>query len=116
MAYAGQFGQHYVQVMQRLYNALEWRYNEVKDKKLLKREEEILAKLLDKILADQVGHDLPLNHLEDVLREFQKIRNASFTPAKYRNIMKLMDIEEDKTKGYKPHLYGTVLFEFQQIS
>lgn len=116
MAHAGQFGQHYVQVVQRLYNGFEWRYNEVKENKNLQREEEILAKLLDKILADQVGHDLPLNNLEEALREFQKVRHASFTPTKYRKIMALMDIEEEKTHGYKPHLYGNVLFEFQHVS
>lgn len=115
MAHAGQFGQHYVQVLQRLYHALEWRYKEVADKKGMKREAEILAKLLDHILADQVGRDLLLTNAEETLREFQKVRNDSFTPAKYRKILKLMDIQEDKTEGYTPHLYGNVLFELQYL-
>lgn len=115
MGHAGQFGQHYLQVLHRLYSALEWRYAEIKGKQGLKREEEILAKLLDQILADQVGHDLPLHHAEEALREFQHVRHDSFTPAKYRKIMKLMGIVEEKTHGYVPHLYGNVLFEFQQL-
>lgn len=116
MAQAGQFGQHYIQVIHRFYHALEWRYNEVRGKAGLQREEEILAKLLDQLLADQVGHDLLLGHAEEALREFQKVRHHSFTPAKYRAILKLMNINEDKTIGYKPNLYGNILFEAQHLA
>lgn len=115
MVHAGQFGKHYLQVTHRLYHGLEWRYNEIKGKQGLQRESEILAKLLDHILADQVGHDLPLNHIEAALREFQKIRHDSFTPAKYRKIMELMGVNEEKTHGYMPHLYGNVVFDIQQL-
>lgn len=116
MAHAGQFGQHYIQVIHRLYHALEWRYSEVKEKKGLKREEEILAKLLDHILADQVGRDLLLSDVEEALHEFQKVRHDSFTPVKYCKILKLMGIGEDKIDGYAPHLYGNVLLESQHLA
>lgn len=117
MAHAGQFGTHYLQVLHRLYHAVEWRYNDVKDKEGLKRETEILAKMLDHILADQVGHDLLLADAEEVLHEFQRIRHDSFTPKKYRHILELMKIHEDKiAEGYSPHLYGTILFEAKHIA
>src|SRR5690606_2550458 len=78
MAQAGQFGIRYNQVVDRLYHALEWRYNEVKDKKGLQREAEILSKMLDLLLADQVGHDVPLHNVEEALHEFQRVRHDSF--------------------------------------
>lgn len=116
MAHAGQFGTHYLQVLHRLFHALEWRYDEVRGKDGMKREEEILAMLLDRILADQVSRDLLLANVEQALREFQRVRHDSFTPAKYRNIMRLMDVHEEKVEGYVPHLYGNILFEAQHIA
>lgn len=111
MAHAGQFGTYYGQVVDRFFHALEWRFNEIKDKKGHEREGEILAKLLDILLADQVGHDIHLHSVEQALHHFQKVRHDSFTPAKYRDIMALMGVDEDKTIGYKPHLFGAVTFE-----
>lgn len=108
MAQAGQFGIRYNQVVDRLYHAFEWRYNEIKDKKGLAREAEILSKLLDVLLADQVGHDVPLPSVEEALHEFQRVRLDSFTPKKYENILRLMGLEESETEGYRPQLYGTV--------
>lgn len=111
MAHAGQFGTYYAQVIDRFYHALEWRYNDVQGRAGHEREQEILAKLLDVILADQVGHDLHLQHLEKALHIFQKHRHDSFTPNKYKEILFLMDIDEKKTQGYAPHLFGNVTFE-----
>jgi hypothetical protein len=108
MAQAGQFGIRYDQVVERLYHALEWRYNEVKTKKGFQRETEILSRLLDMILSDQVGHDVPLHNVEEALHEFQRVRLDSFTPKKYANILSLMGLEERDTIDYRPFLYGNV--------
>lgn len=116
MAHAGQFGNHYMQVVDRLYHALEWRFNEVKESDGLKREAEIVAKLLDSLLADQVMHDLPLHNAEAALRSFQKVRHDSFTPGKYKEIMRLMAIDEEKTMGYTPHLFGHVTLETKHLT
>ena len=111
MAQAGQFGLRYTQVIDRLFHALEWRYNEVKDKKGHAREAEIISKLLDVLLADQVGHDLPLHDVEAALQSFQRVRHDSFTPTKYNDIIALMGLSETETIGYKPHLFGNVTLD-----
>lgn len=111
MAYAGQFGTYYTQVIDRFYHALEWRYNDVKDKPGLAREAEILAKLLDLLLADQISHDLHLQKIEQALMRFQRVRHDSFTPNKYHEIMELMGVEEKDTHGYAPQLFGHVQLE-----
>lgn len=111
MGHAGQFGTYYAQLIDRFYHALEWRYNDIQGRAGHEREQEILAKLLDVILADQVGHDLHLQNLEQALGIFQKNRHDSFTPNKYKQILSLLEIDEDKTKGYSPHLFGNVNFE-----
>jgi hypothetical protein len=116
MAHAGQFGAYYAQVVDRFYHALEWRYNELQGKKGHDREQEILAKLLDILLADQVGHDLPLPHVEAALQRFQKVRSTSFTPNKYKEIMELMGIEENATQGYEPKLFGNVTLEVHRTA
>jgi hypothetical protein len=113
MAHAGQFGSHYIQVVDRFYHALEWRYNDIKDNPNTAREQEILAKLLDVILADQVGHDTLLGNIEKALHLFQKSRHDSFTPNKYKEILRLMDVDEKGVEGYTPHLFGTVNFEIR---
>jgi hypothetical protein len=113
MAHIGQFGAYYSQIVDRFYHALEWRYNEVKEKSGTEREQEILAKLLDLLLADQVMHDLMLGNIEASLRAFQKIRNDSYTPNKYKEILFLMHVEEQNTVGYTPHLFGHIVFEAQ---
>lgn len=111
MTHAGQFGGYYAQLVSRFYAALEWRYNEVKDVPALVREKEIIVSLLDSLLADQVAHDVSLPHLESALRHFQKVRHDSFTPKKYTEILSLMGIEEKKTQGYVPQLYGAVTID-----
>lgn len=111
MAQIGQFGRHYGQVLDKFYHALEWRYNDLKARTGSEREVEILAKMLDILLADQVGHDLPLHALESALRHFQKVRHDSFTPKKYAEIMSLMHIEPKETEGYTPHLFGNVMLD-----
>lgn len=111
MAHAGQFGTFYAQLTERFFHALEWRYNDIQGRAGHDREQEILAKLLDIILADQVGHDMPLPNLEKALQLFQKNRHNSFTPNKYKEILSLMHVDEAKTIGYTPHLFGNVIFE-----
>lgn len=115
MAHAGQFGIRYTQVIDRFYHALEWRYNEVKDKAGHTRETEILAKLLDVLLADQVGHDIPLHDIESALAAFQKVRRDSYTPKKYADILRHMGLEEGQTTGYKPQLFGSVVFDARAV-
>jgi hypothetical protein len=114
MAQAGQFGTYYAQVVDRFFHALEWRYNEIKEKRAHDREKEILCKLLDQLLADQVGHDLPLHDVESALRLFQRIRNDSFTPNKYKDVLYLMKIDENTTQGYRAQLFGNVTLESHQ--
>ena len=111
MAYAGQFGTYYSQVIDRLYHALEWRFNDIKEKPGLAREGEILAKLLDLLLADQIGHDIHLQNIERSLQIFQRVRHDSFTPKKYAEIIQLMGIEDEDTQGYSPQLFGHIQFE-----
>ena len=111
MAHAGQFGTYYTQLVERFYAALEWRYNDVKDEPKLVREAEILGLLLDTILADQVAHDVPLNALEQAIKHFQQVRHDSFTPNKYKSILVYMGLDEDKTHGYHPQLFGNVTIE-----
>lgn len=111
MAQAGQFGEYYTQVVDRFFHALEWRYNDIQGKSGLEHEGEIVAKLLDLILADQIGHDIPLHDVETALREFQRVRHDSFTPNKYKNILRLMGVEEEETHGYVPQLFGSVTLD-----
>lgn len=111
MAQAGQFGSYYAQVVDRLFHALEWRFNDIKDKPGMAREAEILAKLLDVVLADQIVHELPLHSVEAVLKEFQKIRNDSFSPNKYKAILARMEIDVKHVEGYTPCLFGNVTLE-----
>lgn len=109
MAHAGQFGIYYTQIIDRFYHALEWRYNDVKEQG--GREADILARLLDVLLADQIGHDIHLHNVEKALREFQRVRHDSFTPNKYKEIVSLMGIDEEVAPGYQPQLFGHVQFE-----
>lgn len=113
MGQAGQFGEYYTQIVDRFFHALEWRYNDIKDAKGHEHEAEIVAKLLDLLLADQVGHDIPLHNVEAALRHFQKVRHDSFGPGKYKDIMHLMSVEEDETLGYVPQLFGSVALDFR---
>ncbi len=108
MSHAGQFGTYYTQLVERFYTALEWRYNEIKEDSGLTRETQILAMLLDSLLADQVAHHVSLSNLEGAIRQFQKIRHDSYTPKKYHEIMELMGLAEKKVEGYKPQLFGIV--------
>lgn len=116
MAHAGQFGEFYTQVVDRFYHALEWRYNVVQSKPGMEREAEILANLLDHILADQVSHDLRLADLEGALRHFQKVRHDSFSPNKYKDILSLLAIDEKNTHGYLPQLFGHVTLDVHRIA
>jgi hypothetical protein len=111
MAHAGQFGIRYTQVVDRFFHALEWRYNEIKDKSGHDREIEILSKLLDVLLADQVVHDTPLHDIESALAIFQKVRRDSYTPKKYEAILHHMGLEEGQTHGYRAQLFGSVVFD-----
>lgn len=111
MAHVGQFGTYYAQLIGRFYSAVEWRYNEIKDRKGHAREMEILAKLLDCVLADQIAHDVSLQNLEGALRHFQRVRNDSFTPKKYSEVLELMGIDEGETEGYVPQLFGIVTLD-----
>mgnify|MGYP000591350269 CR=1 FL=1 len=77
MAQVGQFGTYYAQLVGRFYTALEWHYNEIKDKKGHDREIEILSKLLDGVLADQISHDVSLQHLEGYKRNLMPQLHAS---------------------------------------
>ena len=105
----------YTQVIDRFYHALEWRYNEIKDKSAHARESEIVAKLLDVLLADQVGHDIPLHDIEAALAHFQKVRRDSYTPKKYEAILHHMGLEEGETHGYRPQLFGSVVFDARAV-
>ena len=111
MAHIGQFGAYYTQLVERFYAALELRYNDIHGRKGSDRECEILAKLLDGLLADQVSHDVSLANLESALRHFQQVRHASFVPGKYHEILELMNIDEVKTEGYTPQLFGIVTLD-----
>ena len=108
MSHAGQFGAYYTQLVERFYAALEWRYNEVKEDSGLTRETQILALMLDSLLVDQVAHDVSLQNMEHAIRHFQKVRHDTFTPKKYNEILHLMGLDEEKTQGYKPQLFGIV--------
>jgi hypothetical protein len=111
MAHIGQFGTYYMQVVDRFYHALEWRYNDVQGRSGHERESEILAKLLDMLIADQVMHDIMLGNIEAALRVFQKVRFDSYSPNKYKEVLFLLHVEENETLGYTPHLFGNIVFE-----
>lgn len=113
MGQAGQFGEYYIQIVDRFYHALEWRYNEIKDLKGHEHETEIVAKLLDLLLADQIGHDIALHNVEAALKSFQRVRHDSFTPGKYKDILHLMSVEEEDTLGYVPQLFGSVTLDLR---
>jgi hypothetical protein len=93
---------------------LEWRYNDVHGKSGHERETEILSKLLDTLLADQVVHDVDLHGLEGALRHFQRVRHDSFSPNKYREILGLLGVEEQSTLGYHPQLFGNVTLDVRR--
>lgn len=111
MGQTAQFGEYYAQVVDRFFHALEWRYNEIKGKTGQDREIEIVAKLLDLLLADQIGHDIALHDVETALRSFQRVRHDSFTPGKYKEIIQLMGVNEEETLGYVPQLFGSVTLD-----
>ena len=113
MGQAGQFGEYYTQIVDRFFHALEWRYNEIQGQKGHDHEVEIVAKLLDLLLADQIGHDIPLHDVEAALRQFQRVRNDSHTPGKYKEILQLMGVEEEDTLGYVPQLFGSVTLDIR---
>jgi len=113
MGQVGQFGEYYTQVVDRFFHALEWRYNDVKGKRGHEHELEIVGKLLDLLLADQIGHDIPLHDVEAALRHFQRVRHDSMSPGKYKDILHLMNVEEDETHGYVPQLFGHVTLDLR---
>ena len=111
MSNAGQFGSYYNSLVGRFFHALEWRLAMVKDEPKAAREAEILASLLDRLISDTVRHDISLHDMESAYRLFTKVRDNSFSPNKYRDILRHVHIEEQKTHGYVPQLYGVIQFE-----
>ena len=111
MGSVGQFGTYYSSLVGRFFHALEWRLAAIKDEPKSAREVEILSSLLDRIISDTVRHDISLHNLESAYRLFARTRDNSFSPNKYKEIMKLTGIEEDKTHGYQAQLYGVIHFE-----
>lgn len=111
MATAGQFGSYYNSLVGRFFHALEWRHAAVKDEPKLVREAEILSSLLDRLISDTVRHDISLHDMESAYRMFNKVRDNSFSPNKYREIMRHLGVDEKQTHGYMPQLYGVIQFE-----
>jgi hypothetical protein len=111
MGSVGQFGTYYSSLVGRFFHALEWRYTAIKDEPKSAREAEILTSLLDRIISDTVRHEIALHDLETAYRHFNRVRDNSFSPNKYKEILKGVGIDEQKTHGYQAQLYGVIQFE-----
>lgn len=111
MGTVGQFGTYYNSLVGRFFHALEWRHAAIKDEPKLSREVEILSSILDRLISDTVRHDISLHDLESAYRTFNRVRDVSFSPNKYREILNHVGINEKDTQGYAPQLYGVIQFE-----
>lgn len=111
MGTAGQFGTYYNSLVGRFFHALEWRHAAIKDEPKALREVEIISSLLDRLISDTVRHDISLHDMESAYRAFNKVRDNSFSPNKYREIMRHCGVDEKQTHGYVPQLYGVIQFE-----
>jgi hypothetical protein len=111
MSSIGQFGTYYNSLVGRFFHALEWRYTAVKDEPKSAREAEILLSVLDRIISDTVRHEISLHDLESAYRQFNRVRDNSFSPNKYKDILRHVGIEEKSTQGYHAQLYGVIQFE-----
>lgn len=111
MGSVGQFGTYYSSLVGRFFHALEWRYTAIKDEPKLAREAEILTSILDRLISDTVRHEISLHDLESAYRHFNRVRDNSFSPNKYKEIMRHVGIDEKSTEGYQPQLYGVIQFE-----
>ena len=115
MGSVGQFGTYYSSLVGGFFHALEWRHAAVKDEPKLVREAEILSSLLDRLISDTVRHDISLHDLESAYRQFNRVRDASFSPNKYRDILRHVGIAEKDTEGYAAQLYGVIQFEAHTV-
>jgi Zn-finger domain-containing protein len=111
MGSVGQFGSYYNSLVGRFFHALEWRLTAIKDESKSSREAEIIFSVLDRLISDTVRHEISLHDLESSYRLFNRVRDNSFSPNKYKEILKHVGIEEQKTQGYEAQLYGVIQFE-----
>lgn len=111
MAKAGQFGNYYTELANRFFHAVEWQYKKHENNEARSRECEILVKVLDTLISDAVSREIQLFRLEAANKEFIKIRDQSFTPKKYSNILASLQIDENSTQGYAPQLFGIVEYD-----
>ncbi|HEY1096778.1 MAG TPA: hypothetical protein VGF14_06010 [Alphaproteobacteria bacterium] len=111
MSSVGQFGVYYNSLVGRFFHALEWRHAAIKDEQKAAREVEIITSILDRLISDTVRHEISLHDLETAYRHFNRVRENSFSPNKYKDILRHVGVDEQKTHGYEPQLYGVIQFE-----
>lgn len=108
-----QNGAYYLQLADRLFHALEWRYNKITDADT-SEEIEILGKILDCLMMDSVNRDLSLKQLENAMRAFKKVRDDAFQDGLYDDVLEALGLEWQQGEAYMPQLYGVFHHEMIQ--